>query len=127
MDGGIQPERIIELKADEPWGGERRRNAVPIVYRKEKCMRVPIPMHRPLLPKERTKEVKAKQKWAVYLEEPAVTMHNGLKAVLLVTERPNSSSSFEIAGPLTEALLMANLAVRGHALKGGKKKYAAGQ
>jgi hypothetical protein len=33
------------------------------------------------------------------------------------------SSSFEKAGPLTEALLMANLAVRGHDLKGGRIKY----
>ena len=33
------------------------------------------------------------------------------------------SSSFEKAGPLTEALLMANLAVRGHDLRGGQIKY----
>jgi len=32
------------------------------------------------------------------------------------------SSPFEVAGPLTEALLMANLAVRGHDLKGGHIK-----
>jgi hypothetical protein len=32
------------------------------------------------------------------------------------------SSSFDKAGPLTEALLMANLAVRGHELQGGRVK-----
>jgi predicted dehydrogenase len=122
MDGGIQPERPVELKADEPWGGEEG-NGTLFIGTKGKMYASTYSDAPTLLPKERTKEVKAKQKWARVPGGAGGHYAQWVEGCIAGYGKTELSSSFEIAGPLTEALLMANLAVRGHALKGGKKKY----
>lgn len=75
-----------------------------------------------LLPKSRTKDAKAKQKWARVPEGSNGHYKQWVEGCIAGYGKTELSSSFEIAGPLTEALLMANLAVRGYDLKGGNKK-----
>lgn len=122
MDGGIQPERPVELQADEPWGGEEG-NGTLFIGTKGKMYASTYSDAPTLLPKSRTKDAKAKQKWARVPEGANGHYKQWVEGCIAGYGKTELSSSFEIAGPLTEALLMANLAVRGHALKGGKKKY----
>ena len=53
----------------------------------------------------------------VYLAEPDGHYAQWVEGCMAGYGKTELSSSFEKAGPLTEALLMANLAVRGHDLK----------
>jgi len=65
---------------------------------------------------------KAKQRWARVPEGSNGHYKQWVEGCIAGYGKTELSSSFEIAGPLTEALLMANLAVRGYDLKGGNKK-----
>lgn len=122
MDGGIQPERPVELKADEPWGGEDG-NGTLFIGTKGKMYASTYSDAPTLLPKELTKSAKAPQKWARVPGGANGHYAQWVEGCIAGYGKTELSSSFDKAGPLTEALLMANLAVRGHALKGGKKKY----
>ena len=75
-----------------------------------------------LLPTSRTTEVKVPQKFARI--PGGANGHYGqwVEGCIAGYGKKELSSPFETAGPLTEALLMANLAVRGHELKGGHIK-----
>jgi hypothetical protein len=75
-----------------------------------------------LLPTSRTQEVTVKQKFARVIGQSTGHYGQWIDACLAGYGKHEVSSPFEIAGPLTEALLMANLAVRGHELKGGHIK-----
>jgi predicted dehydrogenase len=121
MDGGIQPERPLELEADEKWGGEEG-NGTLFIGTKGKMYSSTYSDGATLLPKSRTKDAKAKQRWARVPEGSNGHYKQWVEGCIAGYGKTELSSSFEIAGPLTEALLMANLAVRGYDLKGGNKK-----
>jgi predicted dehydrogenase len=121
MDGGIQPERPLELLPDEKWGGEEG-NGTLFIGTKGKMYSSTYSDGATLLPKSRTKDAKAKQKWARVPEGANGHYKQWVEGCIAGYGKTQLSSSFEIAGPLTEALLMANLAVRGYDLKGGNKK-----
>jgi len=122
MDGGIQPERPVELLPGENWGGEDG-NGTLFIGTKGKMYASTYSDSPTLLPKERTKSAKAPQKWARVPGGAGGHYAQWVEGCIAGYGKTQLSSSFETAGPLTEALLMANLAVRGHALKGGKIKY----
>ena len=121
MDGGIQPERPLELAADEKWGGEEG-NGTLFIGTKGKMYSSTYSDGATLLPKSRMANAKAKQRWARVPEGSNGHYKQWVEGCIAGYGKTELSSSFEIAGPLTEALLMANLAVRGYDLKGGNKK-----
>jgi hypothetical protein len=75
-----------------------------------------------LLPTALTKDAKAPQKWARVPGGANGHYKQWVEGCIAGYGNTELSSSFDVAGPLTEALLMANLAVRGHDLKGGRIK-----
>ena len=119
MDGGIQPERPEELGASEKFGDDG--NGTLFIGTKGKMMASTYSANPLLLPTTRIVET-------VKQTIPRVTgQSNGhygqwIEGCLAGYGKTQLSSPFEVAGPLTEALLMANLAVRGHDLKGGHVK-----
>jgi predicted dehydrogenase len=121
MDGGIQPERPSELGASEKWGGEDG-NGTLFIGTKGKMFSSTYSDAATLLPKGLTKDAKAPQKYARVPGGANGHYAQWVEGCLAGYGKTELSSSFEKAGPLTEALLMANLAVRGHELKGGTIK-----
>jgi hypothetical protein len=75
-----------------------------------------------LLPTSRTKEVTVAKTIARVPHGADGHYDQWVEGCLAGYGNTQLSSSFDVAGPLTEALLMANLAVRGHELKGGHIK-----
>lgn len=114
MDGGIQPPRPEELGPNEPFGDGG--NGILLVGTKGKILADTYAANPRLLPTSKTyKKVKerytrikdgAKGHWAQWVEGCIAGYGN-----------MEMSAPFEISGPLTEALLMANLAIRGADLK----------
>ena len=76
-----------------------------------------------MLPTSRTKEVTVPKTIARVPGQSDGHYGQWIEGCLAGYGNTQLSSSFDVAGPLTEALLMANLAVRGHSLKGGQLKY----
>ncbi|MBX2916248.1 MAG: Gfo/Idh/MocA family oxidoreductase [Cyclobacteriaceae bacterium] len=111
MDGGIQPERPDELGPNEVFGDGG--NGVLLIGTKGKMMCGTYGINPQLLPTTRTKEVNVPQKYARVVggSEPGHYLQwvDGCMAGYGKTEL---SSDFEIAGPLTESILMGNLALR---------------
>ncbi len=115
MDGGIQPERPEELAANELMGDGG--NGVIFVGTKGKMMCDTYGFNPRLLPLSRNKEVNVPQtiarvnggagghykQWV----EACIGGYNSKQAAAL-------SSPFSIAGPLTETVLMGNLAIRSY-------------
>lgn len=110
MDGGIQPPRPDELGPNEPFGDGG--NGILFVGTKGKMLAdtyaanprlLPTSADHPSVP-QKYKRVNggANGHWAQWVEGCIAGYGN-----------MEMSSPFEIAGPLTEALLMANLAIRG--------------
>ncbi|MCJ8210945.1 Gfo/Idh/MocA family oxidoreductase [Mucilaginibacter sp. RS28] len=122
MDGGIEPERPDELGPNEMWGGEEG-NGTLFIGTKGKMYASTYSDAATLLPKSLTAQANAPKKWNRV--EGGANGHYAqwVEACLAGYGKKEVSSPFEVAGPLTEALLMANLAVRGHDLKGGRIKY----
>ncbi|WP_164110296.1 MULTISPECIES: Gfo/Idh/MocA family protein [Sphingobacterium] len=114
MDGGIQPPRPDELGANEKFGDGG--NGILIIGKKGKVLADTYAANPRLLPttKQHKKVTEKYQRvpnganghWAQWVEGCIAGYGN-----------MEMSSPFEIAGPLTEALLMANLAIRGADLK----------
>lgn len=111
MDGGIQPERPEELGANEVFGDGG--NGMLFIGTKGKMMAGTYTENPQLLPTSRTKESKVKQKFARVPKGADGHYAQWVEACLAGYGKKEVSSPFEIAGPLTEALLMANLAIRG--------------
>jgi hypothetical protein len=111
MDGGIQPERPEELGPNETFGDGG--NGTYFIGTKGKMMCGTYGANPKLLPISRTNEVQVKQTY------PRVPMgDNGhyaqwVEGAIAGYDNAKLSSSFDVAGPLTEALLMSNLAIRG--------------
>lgn len=117
MDGGIQPERPEELGANEMFGDGG--NGCLFVGTKGKMMCSTYSLNPRMLPTSKTDEVKAKVK-PKYPRVPGGD--NGhyaqwVEAAIAGKGKKEVSSPFETAGPLTEALLMANLAIRAQDLR----------
>ncbi len=120
MDGGIQPERPEELGPNEMFGDDG--NGILFIGTKGKMMASTYSENPQLLPTSRTSQVKVPQKWKRVKGEAEGHYAQWVEACLAGYGKQEVSAPFETAGPLTEALLMANLAVRGNDLKGGHIK-----
>jgi hypothetical protein len=118
MDGGIQPERPEELEANEVFGDGG--NGTLFIGTKGKMMCGTYGANPKLLPTKRTSEVKVKQTIARVPGGAEGHYAQWVEACIAGAGKKEVSSPFEIAGPLTEALLMANLAIRGFDVRTAK-------
>ncbi|MCX3266107.1 Gfo/Idh/MocA family protein [Pedobacter agri] len=124
MDGGIQPERPVELEANETFGDGG--NGTLFIGTKGKMMSETYSANPKLLPLSRNKDIKVKEKYARVKDGANGHYAQWVDAAIAGYEKQEVSSPFEIAGPLTEALLMANLAIRSFDIKknvNGKNTY----
>lgn len=109
MDGGIKPARPEELGPNEPFGT----NGVIFEGTKGKMMCGVYGANPKLLPLSRNNKVHTKQR--IERVKGGVDGHywQWAEAAIAGYGKMELSSPFEIAGPLTETLLIANLAIRG--------------
>ena len=115
MDGGIQPERPEELGPNEKFGDGG--NGILFIGKKGKMMASTYSADPRLLPTARTNEVHVKQEQARVPGGADGHYAQWVEACLAGYGNRTVSSPFETAGPLTEALLIANLAIRGYDLQ----------
>lgn len=118
MDGGIQPARPEELKAEEIMGDGG--NGVIFEGTKGKMMCSTYGLNPRLLPTSRMDEVNVPQ--TIPRVEGAVEGHykQWVEAALAgygSEKAKNLSAPFSIAGPLTETVLMGNLAIRSYNIR----------
>jgi len=112
MDGGIQPTRPDELEANELFGDGA--NGTLFIGTKGKMMSSTYSANPRLLPLSRNKDIKVPEKFARVPHGADGHYAQWVEACIAGYGKKEVSSPFEIAGPLTEALLMANLAIRGN-------------
>ncbi|GGI27419.1 Gfo/Idh/MocA family protein [Pedobacter mendelii] len=110
MDGGIQPERPEELEANETFGDGG--NGTLFVGTKGKMMSETYSANPKLLPLSKNNDIKVAPKYARVPDGANGHYKQWVEASIAGYGKQEVSSPFEIAGPLTEALLMANLAIR---------------
>lgn len=111
MDGGIQPERPEELQANETFGDGG--NGTLFIGTKGKMMASTYSANPKLLPLTKNKDINVSQRFARVPDGANGHYKQWVDAAIAGYGKQDVSSPFEIAGPLTEALLMANLAIRG--------------
>lgn len=119
MDGGIQPERPEELGANETMGDGG--NGAIFVGTKGKMMCGTYGMYPSLLPTSKNKEVNVPQTIKRVPDGADGHYAQWVEACLAGYGKMEVSSPFEIAGPLTETLLMANLAIRSYDIRQPRK------
>lgn len=112
MDGGIKPMRPEELGPEETFGDGG--NGALIVGTKGKMMCGTYGLNPRLLPTSKTEEVNLPQKYARVKDGMDGHYAQWVEAAIAGYGKKELSSPFSIAGPLTEALLIANLAIRGY-------------
>ncbi len=112
MDGGIQPERPAELGPNEMMGDGG--NGVIFIGTKGKMMCGTYGINPRLLPTSRNAEVNVPQTIARVPEGHYLQWVNAAIAGYNSKEAKTLSSPFDIAGPLTESILMGNLAIRSY-------------
>ncbi|GAA4339553.1 Gfo/Idh/MocA family oxidoreductase [Mucilaginibacter gynuensis] len=112
MDGGIQPERPAELGPNETFGDGG--NGMLFIGTKGKMMAGTYGINPQLLPTSRTKEANVPKTLARVPGGDNGHYAHWVEACIAGYGKIELSSPFELAGPLTEALLMANLSIRGH-------------
>lgn len=110
MDGGIQPERPEELGANEQMGDGG--NGVIFIGTKGKMMCGTYGILPSLLPTSKTKETTVPQTIKRVPGGAEGHYAQWVEACLAGYGKMEVSSPFEIAGPLTETVLMGNLAIR---------------
>ena len=110
MDGGIQPERPEELEANETFGDGG--NGTLFIGTKGKMMSETYSANPKLLPLSKNKDIKVAPKYTRVPDGANGHYKQWVEAAIAGYGKQEVSSPFEIAGPLTEALLMANLAIR---------------
>ena len=110
MDGGIQPERPEELEASETFGDGG--NGTLFIGTKGKMMSETYSANPKLLPLSKNKDIKVAPKYTRVPDGANGHYKQWVEAAIAGYGKQEVSSPFEIAGPLTEALLMANLAIR---------------
>ncbi|MCU7549025.1 Gfo/Idh/MocA family oxidoreductase [Chitinophagaceae bacterium LB-8] len=115
MDGGIQPERPEELGADEMFGDGG--NGTLFIGTKGKMMCSTYGENPQLLPTKRTNEVQLKQTIARVPGGAGGHYAQWVEACIAGYGKKEVSAPFEISGPLTECLLMANLAIRAYDIR----------
>ena len=109
MDGGIQPARPEELEANEIFGDGG--NGILMIGTKGKILADTYGENARLLPTSRKEQVELK-----YERVPGQASGHyaqWVEACIAGYGKKEVSAPFEISGPLTECLLMANLAIRG--------------
>ena len=119
-DGGIRPERPDELLPNEAMGDEDGSGGVIIEGTRGKMMCGTYGSNPRLLPTKRMQEINVKQTLARVPEGHYVQWVN---ACIAGFGKNELSSSFDYAGPLTESILMGNLALRSWQLQNGKSEY----
>ena len=124
MDGGIQPERPEELGPNETFGDGG--NGVLFLGTKGKMMCGTYGADPRLLPLKRNEEVKVPQTIARVPGGDDGHYAQWVEGAIAGYGKNQMSSPFEIAGPLTEALLMANLAIRGFDIRKPRRQMARG-
>jgi predicted dehydrogenase len=112
MDGGIQPERPRELGPNELFGDGG--NGILFIGDKGKMMASTYSANARLLPTSRTEQAGIKPTLARVPGQADGHYGQWVEACLAGYGKKEVSSPFELAGPLTEALLVANLAIRGY-------------
>ena len=122
MDGGIQPARPDELEPNEIFGDGG--NGILLIGTKGKILADTYGDKARLLPTSREANVALKYERV----EGEAKGHYGqwVEACIAGYGKKEVSAPFEISGPLTEALLMANLAIRGADMRvdvDGKARY----
>ena len=118
MDGGIQPERPAELGANEKMGDGG--NGTIFLGSKGNMMCATYGMDPQLLPTSRTATTKVPQTVARVKggdEGHYAAWVEAAKAGYGTDKAKNLSSHFDIAGPLTESVLMGNLAIRSYNIR----------
>ena len=118
MDGGLIPERPDELGPDEKMGDSD--GGCIITGTKGKIMCGCYASNPTLLPTSRTKEINVPQTLARVPEGHYVQWVNACIAGYGVKQL---SSPFEYAGPLTETILMGNLALRSWNIKDAQGNF----
>jgi predicted dehydrogenase len=115
MDGGIQPARPEELGPNETMGDGG--NGVIFVGSKGKMMCSTYGADPRLLPTSKTKEINVAQ--SIKRVPGGANGHYAqwVEASIAGYGNMEVSSPFDIAGPLTEALLMGNLAIRSYDIR----------
>lgn len=111
MDGGIQPARPEELGPNETFGDGG--NGVLFVGTKGKMMCGTYSSNPQLLPTSKTEQAKVTQKYARVPGQSEGHYAQWVEAAIAGYGEKEVSSAFDVAGPLTEILLIANLAIRG--------------
>ncbi|HTI10486.1 MAG TPA: Gfo/Idh/MocA family oxidoreductase [Puia sp.] len=119
MDGGIQPERPDELGPNEIFGDGD--NGTLFIGTKGKMMCATYGRDPNLLPTSRTAQTVVPQTIA-RVPGADITGHYTAWAEAAIAgygsdKEKNLSSNFKIAGPLTETVLMGNLAIRSYDLR----------
>lgn len=115
MDGGIQPQRPEELGPNEIFGDGG--NGIMFVGSKGKILADCYAANPRLLPTSINEMVNVPQKYERVPGGANGHYAQWVEACIAGYGNKPVSAPFEIAGPLTEALLMANLAIRGSDLR----------
>ncbi|MEO5995735.1 MAG: Gfo/Idh/MocA family oxidoreductase [Chitinophagaceae bacterium] len=110
MDGGIKPERPIELGPNETFGDGN--SGILFIGTKGKMMASEYAANPRLLPLSRNQEVQVKQTYARVPGSADGHYAQWVEGAIAGYGNKELSSPFTLAGPLTEAILMANLAIR---------------
>lgn len=125
MDGGIQPERPEELMPDELFGDGR--NGMLFTGTKGKILANVYADKPRLLPVARNRDIKVKEKYERVPGQANGHYAQWVEGAIAGYGNKKLSSPFETAGPLTEATLIANLAIRGFNIRSqnaaGKFEY----
>jgi predicted dehydrogenase len=119
MDGGIQPARPEELGPNETMGDGG--NGVIFVGSKGKMMCSTYGANPSLLPTAKNKEVNVPQSISRVKDGANGHYAQWVEASIAGYGKMEVSSPFDIAGPLTEALLMGNLAIRSYDIRTPRK------
>ena len=118
MDGGLRPERPDELGPDEPMGDDG--GGAIIVGTKGKMMCSTYGNNATLLPTSRSLEV---NQAPVIKRVPEGHYVQWVNACIAGFGKNELSSAFDYAGPLTETILMGNLALRSWNIKNEKGQF----
>lgn len=115
MDGGIKPKRPEELGPNETFGDGG--NGVLFIGSKGKMMCGTYGRNPRLLPTSRTEEINVPQTVERVPGGESGHYAQWVEGAIAGYGKKQMSSPFEIAGPLTETLLIANLAIRGYDIR----------
>ena len=117
MDGGIQPARPEELGPNETMGDTDGSNGALFIGTKGKMVCGTYGVLPTLLPKSKTQEVNIPQTIKRVPGNAEGHYAQWVEACIAGYGKMEVSSPFETAGPLTETILMGNLAIRSNDIR----------